>query len=282
MRRNLRKMVMIIFTAGLIFTFSFVQGLWAEKRHNNAEEDEIHNELHFVHPLIAETPSPDNTIRVDYFFRNINSDEDDADEHTVRFVGEYAINRSISLQIEAPYTWREPSGEPTDSSFDNFEFIAKYANFVFEEKGILIGGGLRLGLPTGDTKEEIGSNHIVEFEPFLDAGYKKGNFETTATLSFGFPSNQRDEEENEEEATIGYNLSLLYHLNRRIEALVEFDGESVLSGDADGPWIINITPGIKVRPSKDADFDIGVGVSLPLSNTEEFDVQTIVSAILHF
>ncbi len=282
MRIITKKILMMFAVTGLVSTLAAVPQIRADEEGHQSEMHEEREGLHFVHPLIAETPSPDNTIRFDYFYRNINSGEDDADENTVRFVAEYVINPSVSLQIEAPYTWREPSGTPSDSSFDDFEFIAKYANFALEDEGILLGGGLRLGLPTGDTKEEIGSNHIVEFEPFIDAGYKNGNFETTATLSFGFPSNQRDEEENEEEASIGYNLSLLYHVNSRVQALVEFDGGSVLSGDEDGPWIVNITPGVKVRPFKDKDFDLGVGVSLPLTDTEEFDVSTIISAILHF
>ena len=281
MMKSIKKVLMIIAIAGVIGFFIAAPQINAEEA-DKSEMHEEHEGLHFSHPLISESPSADNMVRLDYFYRNINSGEDDAEENTLRFVGEYAINRSISLQIEAPFTWREAADEPSDSSLDDIEFIVKYGNFAFEDKGIFLGGGFRLTLPTGETKEDIGSNHIFEIEPFIDAGYKKGNFETIAFISLGIPTNQRDEEENEEEVSLGYNLSFLYHVTHQIEALVEFDGSTVLSGDEDGPWIVNITPGIKIRPIKDKNFDLGVGVSLPLTDTKEFDVRTIISAIFHF
>lgn len=277
-----KSLKMMVVAAGVIGVFIALPMARAEEESHSNEIHSEHEELRFADPLISESPFPEHLLRLDYFFRNINSSEDDADESRIRFVGEYAINRSISFQIEAPSTWREPADEPSDLNLDDIEFIAKYANFALEEKGIILGGGFRLGLPTGDTKEDIGSDHILKIEPFIDAGYKKGNFEAVSFISLGIPTNQRDEEENDGEVSLGYNLSFLYHVTPRIEALVEFDGSTVLSGDEDGHWIVNITSGIKVRPFKDVDFDLGVGVSLPLTDTREFDVRAIISAFFEF
>jgi hypothetical protein len=45
---------------------------------------------------------------------------------------------------------------------------------------------------------------------------------------------------------------------------------------------IRIAPGIKVVPTANRDFKIGVGVSIPMSDDKEFDVQTILSVFYHF
>ena len=66
-----------------------------------------------------------------------------------------------------------------------------------------------MGLPTGDDAEGIGSNNEVEFDPYLNIGYKWRRLEITAWSAFGIPTNQDEEEEVETE--LAPNLSLLYH-----------------------------------------------------------------------
>ena len=60
------------------------------------------------------------------------------------------------------------------------------------------------------------------------------------------------------------------------------DGERVFGGDEDGFDVVNITPGVKIRPSDDSSFQIGLGVSLPLTSDREFHAMPVLSAFWHF
>jgi len=239
-----------------------------------------HEGLHFTHPIIAESPSPDTKARVDYLFRNINDNGQNVNEHGVNFEGEYAFNRSFSIEVDTPYTVVDPKGAASMSHLGTVGLSFKFANFAFEDHGILLGYGLEFGLPTGDEERGIGSDHLVDIEPFFDIGYKRDNLEVVAFTSFGIPINQNQGEAVETE--MGYNLSFLYHLNHRFAGILEFDGHTILSGPEDGASVVNITPGFKVKPTHNDKFELGAGVSLPLTNTREFDVRAKVSAFYHF
>jgi hypothetical protein len=56
--------------------------------------------------------------------------------------------------------------------------------------------------------------------------------------------------EDEADLELGWNLSLLYYLTPRLETLLEFDGENVFGGEKDEFELVNITPGIKIQPSR--------------------------------
>ncbi|MFQ5963370.1 MAG: transporter [Candidatus Scalinduaceae bacterium] len=254
--------------------------------------------LHFSHPLFTESPSPDKKIRMDYFFKNLTREE--GDQHTPRLEAEYAFFRNLSVEVDVPYTFQkrfvEPSGRSTVDRLDNVEIGLKYANFMFEDAGLLLGGGLELGLPTGNDKKGIGSNNELEIEPFLDFGYKPHpDWEIVGFVSLGFPTNENitspageyEAEENEageDEADqeLGWNLSILYHLSPRIETLLEFHGESVFGGEEDGFSSVRVGPGIKVQLTNNPNLQIGVGTSFPLADDRESDFESIFSLFYHF
>lgn len=233
--------------------------------------------LHFAHPLVAESPSPDRKARLDYLYRN----EADADRHTVRFEGEYAFSPSFSLEVDLPYTFLDRDDGRDEERLDSAELGLKYANFHFAEQGWLLGGGLELGLPTGDEAEGIGSNHVLEVEPFLDFGYKRGDLETVGFLAFGIPTNENGEDEADLE--LGWNLSFLYHVHPRVQALLELDGTEVEGGEEDGFSSMNVTPGVKVAPLPSEPLWVGAGLSLPVfEEDQDFDARGLVSVFYHF
>ncbi len=238
-----------------------------------------HAPLHFSHPLIAESPSPDTKLRFDYIYRR-ETGEQKAYRHTLRFEGEYAFRPWLSAEIDVPYTFRNPDDGPARRSFDTVELALKLASFVLAERGVLLGGGLELGLPTGDDSKEIGSDEILEVEPFLDFGYRYRQLETVGFLRFGIPTNASGGEEPDLE--LGWNFSFLYHLTPRIEGLLEFDAEHVFGGEEDGKTVVNITPGLKLAPFALRNLEIGAGASLPITSDEEFDVRAIFSIFYHF
>ena len=265
--------------------FIFLILLTANSNFLSAHEGESHAEkgLHFSHPLISESPSPDTKIRLDYFFMDIEGEEEQGGglkNHTIRLEAEYAFSRNISIEVDAPYTFINPDEGIGVDHLNNIEVGLKLASFIFEQYSLLLGGGIEFGIPTGDDQKGIGSDHILEIEPFLSMGYKYNNFELVSFISLGFPVNQDDGEDESDE--FGYNVSLLYHLTNGIEVLLEIDGEVALNGEEDGESILNIDPGIKILPFNNKDIHIGFGAGFPLTEDEAFEYRLIGSLICHF
>jgi hypothetical protein len=250
-----------------------------------------HESLHFSHPLISESPSPDTKIRLEYFFLDIDGEVEDEGlgeegegpsrfkENTINLELEYAFSRNISVEADIPFTFLDVNGGSNESNFNNIGVGLKLASFILEEYGILLGGGLEVGLPTGKDRKGIGSDNIFEIEPFADFGYKLRDLEVVGFLSLGFPVNQKGDQNEGDE--LGYNLSMLYHLGNSFEAILEFDGETVLNGEEDGESSLNIDPGVKVAPFKNKDIKIGVGAGFPLTDDEEFEYRLIASLFYH-
>ena len=236
--------------------------------------DEDH-ELHFSHPLFTESPSPDTKIRVDYFYSKLN--EDAIKQHSFRFEGEYAFLPQLSIEVDVPYTIL--NNEETVSRLDNVSVGFKYANFSLSHSGLLLGGGVEVGLPTGSDKTGIGSNTVWVVEPFVDFGYQKNNLEIVGFGNFGLPVNGGNDEANLE---FEYNLSFLYHINAAIEPLIEINGVKVSGGAEDGFSSVNIAPGIKVKPVRHINLKIGFGYRFPLTDDKEITDGTVVSVFYHF
>ena len=81
---------------------------------------------------------------------------------------------------------------------------------------------------------------------------------------------------------ISWNVSLLAHLSPMFAGLLEFDGERGFGGEEDGETIVNVTPGLRWNPSDEPSLWFGTGVSLPLTNDEEYDVRWVLSAFYEF
>ncbi len=243
-----------------------------------AEPPFLHGEnylLHFSHPLIAESPSPDTKVRFDYTHLNLN--EGDIEINSVVLEAEYAFSRWLSLEVDIPYTFL--SEETARSGINNISVGLKYANFVFEETGLLLGGGLEVGLPTGNDESGIGSSTVWEVEPFIDFGYKNEKFETIGFAKFGFPVNG---DQDEADFEFGWNLSFLYQFIGTIEGLMELSGESISGGEEDGFSTVTLIPGIKIKPVQSVNLKIGFGYSFPISNEKEINNGSILSVFYHF
>ena len=126
----------------------------------------------------------------------------------------------------------------------------------------------------------IGSSHILEAGPFLDFGLKRGNLEVTGFLSAGIPMNENGDDEADVE--LGWKASVLYHLNSRVELLLEFYGERVFGGEEGRHSTAVIVPGLKLTPTRDQNLKIGVGVGLPISNDKDFNALALFSVFYHF
>ena len=266
----------IFLLAGILF-FTLA-GTGARAQTTNDSHGHYHAPLYFTHALISESPSPDTKIRFDYMFIDKGTSNK---SHVARLEVEYAFNPNISVEIDIPYQWSNPSSSPSQNNVGNIEVGLKMASFAFAQHGVLIGGGIELGLPTGDDDKGIGNDHVLEIEPFIDAGIKVDNLEIVGFLAFGIPTNEPEEEKDEEDLEIAFNVALLYHITTHLTGTLEIDGHTVASGEEE-KTVVNLTPGLIIQPTDDPLLQVGVGVSFPISNDDEFDSQLILSVFRHF
>ena len=67
-----------------------------------------------------------------------------------------------------------------------------------------------------------------------------------------------------------------------MQGLVEFDGETVLSGEEAGTTAFNLSPGFKYRFLRSRMLAFGVSAGFPLTDHREFDVRVLASIFYHF
>ena len=121
------------------------------------EANHDHDHLHFSHPLVTESPSPDTKLRLDYIGTR-TSDPTGVSENTFRLEGEYSFNHSVSLAIVTPFISRTAPAAERASGLGNIELSLKAASLAFGERGLLLGGGLSAALPTGSDTKGIASD----------------------------------------------------------------------------------------------------------------------------
>jgi hypothetical protein len=261
----LRQLSLLVLTVILATTI--------QAQHHHEEE------LHFSHPLIVESPSPDTKVRFDYFYRRFRSGQR-ATENTARVEFEYAFHPTFSVEINLPYTFRQVEGDPRVNHADSMDVALKFANFALKEHHILMVYGVEFGLPTGTDSKGIGSSHIIDVAPYFGAGLKKKKVEVVAFSSVNVPTNKRAGDEDA--TTFGYQLSFLFKPTPSIQPLIELYGETGLNGLERGNTVVNLSPGIKFRPLHSEHWQVGAGVGFPITNRKEFDTRIVVSAFYHF
>lgn len=263
--------------AQLIFALLISPALLRAQEHEH-DADHDHDHLHFSHPLVTESPTPDTKIRVDYLQLWTN-DVPEFRDHLLRVEGEYAFADGLSLALVAPYEFRtEPSTERA-SGLGDLELSLKFASLRYGEKGVLLGGGLSAGVPTGNDQKQIGSSHIVELEPFLDAGYKRDKLELVGFARLSSTFNRRAGDDLERD--LAFDFSTLYHLHRRLEALMELTTSRSLVGGGSGVPQTFLAPGVKIYPFPIRRLMFGASVLLgtgAVSNSKA----VLVSGFYHF
>lgn len=242
------------------------------------DHDDDHDHLHFSHPLVTESPTPDTKVRLDYVLLWINEISEFRD-HQVRVEAEYAFADALSLALVAPYEFRTAPSTDRAHGLGNLEVSLKFASVRYGERGVLLGGGLSAGVPTGSDQKQIGSSHIVELEPFVDAGYKRDRLELVGFARLSSAFNRRAGEEPER--NLAFDFSILYHLHPRLEALMELTTARSLVGGATGVPETFVAPGFKVYPFSNPKLMFGTSLLLgtgAVSSTKAISI----SAFYHF
>ncbi len=251
----------------------------AQHDHDTNDADcDHHNDglLHFSHPLFTESPSPDTKLRLDYLYAGLARGVRD---HSVRVEAEYAFSPNVSIEANLPFTSRSAFGTST-SAVGSGEIALKLASFAAARHGLLLGGGIGFGLPTGNDEKGIGSGHIVEVEPYVDLGYKRNALELVSFAAFSTATRRNPDDEEEQEFALA--LSLLYHLDTRLETLLEMETRRALAGEESGHQAVNAGAGIKYHVPGTRALVLGIGGRVPLTNDREFQREFIVSALYHF
>ena len=229
-----------------------------------------------AHPLIAESPTPDTELRFEYIVINSAT----ADELEVNPEGELAIMPGVSIEVDVPYKFRDPlDGGSSENNLDVTEIALKLAKGFGSRS--LIGGGLELGLPTGDDRKNIGSNNELVVKPFLDVGIMSGLFEYIGFLGFEFPFNEDTSKRSEKDLGLEYNLALTYWFVDRVRGVFELDGELVAFGD-DNEAILNASWGFIGSPIPGVPLEVGVGLSIPVTRDRDFDQRGVISFLYQF
>lgn len=238
--------------------------------------------LHFSHPLVTESPTPDTKVRLDYIWQRVpghHEGDGKADLATARLTGEYAFDRNIGVEISVPYTWRDPehANDGDTRHLDNVGFALKYADDSFAGNGVIWGGGIELDLPAGDDKKEIGSDHETEVAPFLDIGWRRGDAQLIGFLEFGFPHNS-----DHADFEIGWDVAALWSATGNLDLMIEAGGEKIYGGEEGGSHAVNVTPGIAYTLHGYEHIRIGAGVSFPVTDDQIFYVRPLASVFYHF
>lgn len=224
-----------------------------------------HHGLHFYPPLLGKNPTPVTEVRFDYIFKDRVHKE--GESSTIRVVGEYAINRNFSVELGIPYTFVNEEGHVMTHNLDTVDFGLKFASFAFEDEGVVLGGGIDIGFPTGSHHKHIGEEDSFEIEPFLSLGWTQDEWEVAADIGLLFPAGGTHKEPDSEFVT---HFSILYHATDRLRPFIELDSEHINGGKHDGDFIMAVTPGVKFVPMGNVPhLEVGVGLRMPLrtSNT---------------
>ena len=228
------------------------------------------------HPIVIESPLPETKLRLNYGF----ADSGEGVEHVAEVEGEYAFTQNFSIEAVLPYAFVNPDEGSSEHGLGDAILAFKYAPYNWVDRNFLPAVGLEVVLPTGDDDKGIGSDHIVELEPFVRLGYWTGKFEFIGSFAVGIPLNQTSEEQDEEDFALAYGVSTLYHVAPSLQALVEVDGESVFG--AEDVSALYVSPGVTFQPYDDKSVSFGVGVTLPVTDDRDFDYAINLMSILHF
>lgn len=300
--------------AGIPGTAAGQEGHEHGEEHGHGQEGHHHDGLHFTHPMIAESVTPDTKIRFDHQFFDF---PDGTRENSGVLEAEYAFHRSVSLEVGLPYSY-------SATELGNLQALLKFANYALEGSGVVLGYGVGVTFPTNGTAATAGHSHeddeghghedpaavrasratsppgprlhgaaegvrtslgtqVWEVEPYLNVGYRGGPWELTAWTRFAVPFHHA--EQHDVGSELRWNAAALLHASSRLQALLELDGSSGISGHPVGEDVVFASPGLRFRPFPGRPLWIGSAVGFPLATgvpEDPFDVRWQTSLFWHF
>lgn len=242
----------------------------ARAQHSHEHEAHEHGGLHFSHPLLTESPSPDTKLRFD-FGRVLNATPRD---NVAKLEGEFAFSPAVSVAVTGSHAWSSGeagSGERTNS----IEVSMKGASFAFRDRGVLIGGGLGMDVPLSMGRSSTAEKEHVALEPFVDWALKREAFELVTLAAYSTTIGRSAEREHRVEI----RGSGLVAVTKMIDLLGEIEFIKPLSG-LERSSTVRLAPGAKIRPWVDRELAFGLSVPLGVGNLNSRSL--LASVFYHF
>ncbi len=198
---------------------------------------------------------------------------------------QYAPIPAFGIKLAVPATVREPRAhEPTVGGIGDVSVMAKYAPLMLAERQLAVSGGIKLTLPTGSEKRDLGGQLAVT--PFLAVGKGLAAFSLQADAGYTWQLNrpraiEADEEDApplrpDREEQITANLTGTYSPHSRLSLILELNTVTIMSGDEtlNERVQLYITPGISVDPA--TGWNLRAGIQVPVSSARAFDYNLVV------
>lgn len=192
---------------------------------------------------------------------------------------------SFGLKLALPLAVRDPKeAGPSVGGVGDVSLMAKYAPLLLPARQLALAAGLKLTLPTGSERRELGGQ--LALAPFVAVGQGLGAWSLQADAAYSWQLNRprrlEPEEEGEEgvrpdrEQGVTANLTATYAPLEWLGLILEANSVTVLRGDETLRERVQLylTPGVGVEPAKG--WNLRAGVQLPLTRARTFDYNLIV------
>ena len=193
----------------------------------------------------------------------------------------WAINDRIIVILGAPLIALDPMIEPDSTGIGDLEFGIQMA--AFTGKRDLVFFALNMAVPTGDADRDLGSGNVALAPTAMWLHDFGCGYYTQSRFSWEMPVSTIVDG-GEFKYDIGlchtYMPSKYWTMFQYFTTVVEANGVTKLNGTNHGETIVDLTVGCRwiVREMD----EIGVGWSFPVTGTENFENQMLLSYRLHF
>lgn len=241
-------------------------------QHRHESEPAVHTHRgvgpHFIDAFFTENAYFERKIRPDVMYAS----SDEADVLTAQVEVEWALLRSLSVIVHAPFLSVSPASGPTEAGFGDARLGVKLAP-VNDRSRFILSAGIDTRFPTGDGDRGLGEEHGAA-EPFLLAWHpfgpgKRWLLQLGTHLEVPFDSG----EDIHAESSFALSWTSPIGLTPILEGVVEYgvEGED---------------PAFAVAPEFRYEFapawEVGAGVLVPVSGPREADFTLIAGLIRHF
>jgi hypothetical protein len=198
---------------------------------------------------------------------------------------QYAPIPAFGIKLAVPARVRESRAhEPTVGGIGDVSVMAKYAPLMLGERQLAVSGGIKLTLPTGSEKRDLGGELAVT--PFLAAGKGLGAFSLQADAGYTWQLDQPRAIEADEEGApplrpdraeqVTANLTGTYSPHSRLSLILELNSVTVVSSDEtlNERVQLYVTPGLSVDLA--AGWNLRAGIQLPVTSAQAFDYNLVV------
>ncbi len=235
----------------------------------------------FIDPLITEHAFVDRKVRSDFAVR-LAREADEGHVYANEFVFEYALTHWFAVEIVQPFLITDPEGSSSRSGLGDIRLAGRFQlTRAADTRGLILGTGLEVKLPSGETDVGFGEEYVIAPIAGLDWAIGSGRLklQSQGELEIAFP---RDGGSGDLEA-LEWNTAVSFFASDFVVPLLELNTE--FEGlEEDIRSLFALTPGVVVSLKEIAgtSFDVAAGAQLFFGSDREDDVAFLVSLRHHW